>query len=107
MQVRIIALTSKGEEALRKYIDSSKQVEDSMNKLSRLNPKRVKFDFEQKQAKKFVTEEFFENPLMIVANINAKYNSHILTLVPTLQNEFHKIMANSNCGKNDYVVEVL
>lgn len=107
MEVRIIALTSKGEDALRKYIQSSENTEAEMLKLSKLNPKRIKFNFEQSQAKKFVTEESFENPLMIVAKINPKYADKVYLFIPQLEQGFHKIMLNSSCGKNDYVVEVI
>jgi len=107
MQVRIVALTSKGEEALRKYISKSQNIEFEMSQLSRMNPKRIRFDMEQRASKKFVDEEFFENPLMIVANINPKYNSQVYVFTNSLEKAFHKIMLDSNCGKNDYIVEVL
>ena len=107
MQVRIIALTSRGEEALRKYIKSSQDIEDSMSKLSSINPKRIKFNLEQSQAKRMVNEEFFENPLMIVTTINQKFEDRAYLFVPKLETELHKIMLNSNCGKDDYIIEVL
>jgi CRISPR/Cas system-associated endonuclease Cas3-HD len=107
MQVRIIALTLKGEDALNKYIQSSSDIELAMSKLSNFNPRRIKFNFEQSQAKKFVTEESFDNPLMIVATINEKYNSQACAFIPNLEQAFHKIMSKSNCGKQDYIVEVL
>ncbi len=107
MEVRIIALTTKGEDALRKYIQNSLDIEESMNKLSRLNPKRIKFEFEQKQAKKFVTEEFFENPLMITAKVNKKYSNNAYLFIAKLEQEFEKIMLKANCGKNDYEIKVI
>jgi hypothetical protein len=107
MEVRIIALTLKGEEALRKYVDNSNNIEYEMLQLSKLNPKRIRFDLEQKASKKFVTEEYFENPFMIVAIIKPKYNNKVGTFVPTLEKSFHKLMLDSNCGKEDYIVEVV
>lgn len=106
MIVRIIALTGKGEDALRRYIQSSKDIEARMNELPSYHPKKIKFNIEQRSAKKVVNEDFFENPLMIVATLDPKYNSNALVLVSTIENAFHKIMLNSGCGKNDYVVEV-
>ena len=107
MQVKIIALTSKGEEALRKYIDSSIQVEKAMNELSSVNPKKIKFKISQASAKRIVLEEYFENPLMIVATIQPKYSTQAYLFIPKIETEFRKIMLNSNCGKEDYNIEVL
>lgn len=107
MQVRIIALTNKGEEALRRYIQKSEDKSLEMSKLSSVNPKRIKFNIEQAQIKKIVSEESFENPLMIVATINKKFEDKAYLFIPKLEQEFHKIMLNSNCGKNDYSIEVL
>ena len=108
MQVRITAITSKGEEALRNYVENSERIESEMLSLSKLNPKRIRFDLEQKASKKFVSEEYFTSPaFMIVATIKPKYHSQVGVFIPTLEKAFHKIMLESNCGKEDYVVEVL
>ena len=107
MIVQIIALTIKGEEALRKYIKVSEDTLEEMNKLSSLNPKRIKFRLSQTQQKKIVTEDWFENPLRIEATLNSKFSKQAYLYIPKLQQEFHKIMLNSNCGKNDYTIEVL
>jgi len=107
MIVRIIALTSKAEGVLSKYIQSSKNVEEEMNSLSRVNPRRLKFEFEQRQAKKFVVEESFENPLMITATINSKYASKVYMFVPEIERRFNLLMSNGGCGKEDYIIEVL
>jgi hypothetical protein len=105
--VRIIALTSKGEEAIRKYIKSSEDIEKEMNSLSSVNPKRLKFRLEQAQAKKIVSEDWFENPLRIEATLNDKFKDRAYLYIPKLEIEFNKIMLNSSCGKNDYSIEVL
>jgi hypothetical protein len=106
MQVRIIALTSKGEDALRHYIKVSEDKDREMKSLSRFNPRRVRFEFEQAQAKRFVTEESFVDPLMIVATISPKYSNQVSIFVEQISVEFHRIMLNSGCGRNDYVLEV-
>ena len=107
MIVRIIALTSKGEDAIRKYIKSSEDVKAEMNNLSSVNPKRLKFRLEQAQAKKIVSEDWFENPLRIEATLNQKFKDRAYLYIPKLEIEFNKIMLNSNCGKEDYLLEVL
>jgi hypothetical protein len=105
--VRIIALTSKGEEALRKYIKSSEDVKAEMDKLSSVNPKRLKFRLSQSQAKRIVTEDWFDNPLRIEATLNDKFKDRAYLYIPKLELEFNKIMINSNCGKEDYSLEVV
>lgn len=107
MIVRIIALTGKGEDALRKYIKSSEDVKKEIESLSSLNPRRVKFRLTQAQAKRIVSEDWFDNPLRIEATLNSKYQSQAYLYIPKLELEFHKIMSKSNCGKEDYCLEVI
>ena len=105
MQVKIIALTSKAEEALRKYIQDSQDRETEMSSLSSLNPRRIRFNIEQKAAKKIIGEEYFENPLMIVATIKPKFSSQAYIFIPKIEQSLVKIMENSGCGLNDYSLE--
>lgn len=107
MEVRIVALSVKGEEALRKYIQASNDIEASMKKLSIFHPKRLKFEMDQKLAKKFITEESLENPLMIVAKVNTKYDNQAMSYIPIIEKKLHSIMMKSNCGKEDYNIEVM
>ena len=107
MIVRIIALTTKGEEALRKYIKSSEDVKKEMDSLSSVNPKRLKFRLEQAQAKKIISEDWFDNPLRIEATLNHRFKDMAYLYVPKIELKMNEIMLNSNCGKDDYSLEVI
>jgi hypothetical protein len=45
--------------------------------------------------------------LRIEATLNDKFKDRAYLYIPKLEIEFNKIMLNSNCGKEDYLLEVV